>query len=78
MFKNIAKQRISVTIMPNTNFMLDKLVETTGASKSALIEKAVHNFLKDKLDEDSKALAQMNFDDLPLDDEWLQIQNETT
>lgn len=69
------KLRISVTIMPSINSMLEILCERTGLSKSALVEKALNDLLKKQLAADAKALSKMKFDDLPTEDEWLQIQS---
>jgi len=73
MAKNI-KSRISITIIPMINDMLDKVSKRAGISKSMLIEKALKNFLKEQLEADAKALSKLNFDDLPGEDEWLKLQ----
>lgn len=71
-----AKNKISITIMPSINELLEKVSRKSGLSKSALIEKAVAQYLEDKLEEDIKALSKMHFDDLPSEDEWLEIQSK--
>lgn len=70
------KNRISITIMPSLNDMLEKISEKSGLSKSALVEDAVAQYLQKRLTEDVKALSKMHFDDLPSEDEWLEIQSE--
>ena len=70
------KMRISVTIFPLTNETLEKISERNGISKSALVEQALKNFLKNQLDKDSKILSKLTFDDLPSEDEWLSIQSD--
>lgn len=72
-----AKTRISITIIPMVNVMLEKMSERTGASKSALVENALKDYLEKQLEADAKALARLRFDDLPTDDEWQEIQSET-
>jgi hypothetical protein len=71
-----AKTRISITIIPMVNVMLEKMSERTGASKSALVENALKDYLEKQLETDAKALAKLRFDDLPTDDEWQEIQSE--
>lgn len=70
-----SKIRISITILPFINDMLEKVCKQSGASKSSIIEDAVRIFLQKKLDKDSKALARLRFDDLPTEDEWFLIQS---
>jgi len=69
------KLRISVTIIPSVNTMLELLSKRTGLSKSALVEKALKDLLDKQLEADAKALSKMKFDDLPTEDEWLLIQS---
>lgn len=70
------KKRISVTILPVVDSLLSKVSESLGKSKSLIVEKALKEFLERQLDKDTKALAQMKFDDLPTEDEWLSIQSD--
>jgi len=72
-----SKIRISITILPMVNNMLEKVRVKSGVSKSSLIEDAVKFFLQRQLDKDSKALSRLNFDDLPSEDEWLSIQSSS-
>ena len=69
------KIRISITILPFINTMLEKVSEQSGVSKSGLVEQAIKIFLQKQLDKDSKALARLSFDDLPSEDEWLSVQS---
>lgn len=69
------KIRISVTIIPMINTMLEKVSEEAGVSKSTLVEQALKTFLRHQLDKDSKALAKLTFDDLPSEDEWFSLQS---
>lgn len=68
------KVRISITINPKLDNMLQEVSQTYGKSKSLLIEEAVKEYLKQKLDKDSKNLAKLKFDDLPSEEEWSVIQ----
>jgi len=76
MAKNI-KTRISITIIPTVNILLEKISKKTGMSKSALVENALKDYLQHQLEEDVKALSTMHFDDLPSENDWLSIQSET-
>lgn len=70
------KARISITIFPFINQMLENVSKKSGVSKSMLVEQALKEFLKNQLEKDSKALAQLTFDDLPSEDDWLSLQSE--
>ncbi len=65
--------RISVTISPMINKMLENVSRKSGASKSILVENALKKFLQEELIKDSKTLASMTFEDLPSEDEWLML-----
>lgn len=67
------KMRISVTISPMINKMLENVSRKSGASKSILVENALKKFLQEELIKDSKTLASMTFEDLPSEDEWLML-----
>ena len=71
------KTRISITIIPTVNILLEKISKKTGISKSALVENALKDYLQHQLEEDVKALSTMHFDDLPSENDWLSIQSET-
>ena len=68
------RMRITITIMPTLNKILEDLSAHSQQSKSRLIERAVEEFLKKKLDEDSKKLSKIKFSDLPNENEWLLLQ----
>lgn len=70
------KMRISVTILPGINKILENVSQKSGTSKSVLVELALKKFLQEELSKDSKALAVMTFDDLPSEDEWLLLATE--
>lgn len=69
------KTRISVTIIPSVNNMIDVLSKRLKLSKSAIVEKALKDLLDKQLSEDAKVLATLTADDLPTEDEWLLIQS---
>lgn len=74
--KICTKRKISITILPSIDELLDWVSSEYGESKSSLIEKAVSQFFAKKLDKDTKALAKLKFEDLPSEDEWLTLQSE--
>lgn len=67
--------RISITILPSLNKLLEELIEKNGESKSSLIEQAIKVYLEQKMEKDLQKLAKMKFDDLPTEEDWLKIQN---
>jgi metal-responsive CopG/Arc/MetJ family transcriptional regulator len=69
------RMRISVTILPSLNKLLEEFTKKNGLSKSNLIEQAVKAYFENRLEEDLKKLAGMSFDDLPTENDWLKIQN---
>lgn len=70
------KMRVSITVIPFINEMLEKISKRSGMSKSLLVEQALKQYLQEQLDKDSKALAQIKFEDLPSEDEWLLLQSK--
>lgn len=70
------KTRISITILPVFNLMLEKESMRLGQSKSELVEEAVKTFLKNRLVEDAKKLANLKFQDLPSQEDWLRLDQE--
>ncbi len=75
-FHSPTKSRISVTIMPFLNLSLDRIASKKSLSKSAIVGKAINLYLKKQLEEDTKILAKLKFDDLPTEDEWTTIQSD--
>ncbi|MCK5320034.1 hypothetical protein KAJ61_01450 [Candidatus Parcubacteria bacterium] len=45
-------------------------------TQSLVIKKALELWFNNKLDRDTKALAKINFDDLPSEDDWNLIQSD--
>lgn len=58
------------------NSMLEKVSKQSGQSKSSLVERAVKDLLSKKLVDDSKILSNLNFDDTPDENQWLEIQSK--
>jgi metal-responsive CopG/Arc/MetJ family transcriptional regulator len=69
-----SKNRISITIMQNMNLMLEKISQKEDISKSSLIETAIEKYLQYRLKQEGKELANLSFDDLPSEDDWISIQ----
>lgn len=70
-----SKIRISITIIPALDKMLEKVSINSGKSKSSLIEQAISQYFKNKLEKDLEMLSKINFEDLPSEDNWLEIQS---
>ena len=71
------KTRISVTIPPELAQILEEVAETDKISKSKIVERSLKEMMDDRMAREARELAAMTFDDLPSEDEWLIIQNET-
>ena len=74
---SVSKTRISVTIIHQLARMLEEIAETDNVSKSEIVERSLKEMMEDRMAKDAKALAAMTFDDLPSEEDWLIIQNET-
>ena len=74
--KKSTKMRISITILPDLNLMLEELSKKSGNSKSNLIETAIQSFFSAQMEKDLKKLAKINFQDLPSENDWLLIQSK--
>lgn len=70
------KRKISISILPTLDDMVQKISESSGSSKSAIIEIALKRFIEVQLEKDAKSLAKIKIDDLPNEDEWIQIQSD--
>lgn len=70
------KEKISVSISSPLVKFLEDIAHTEHISKSALVENALENYRHIRLAQDAQKLAQMHFNDLPTEEEWLTIQSE--
>ncbi|MDP4007662.1 MAG: ribbon-helix-helix protein, CopG family [Candidatus Peregrinibacteria bacterium] len=70
------KFKISVTILPSINAMLDQLAENMNTSKSSIVEAALRNYIDQRLEQEAKELSKITCDDLPSEDEWLLLGDE--
>lgn len=68
------KRKISITILPSLDDTIQRICESSGISKSSIIEIAIKKYIEDQLEKDAKSLAKLTYDDLPTEDEWLEIQ----
>lgn len=68
------KEKISVSIESSLAKILDESAQSSGTSKSALVEEALHQWVENRLAEDARATAKATFDDLPNEDEWTKVQ----
>lgn len=68
------KLRISVTLLPSINALLEQIAENTGRSKSAIVEDALKKYMEYRLEEDAKKIAQIQFDDIPTEEQWIELQ----
>jgi len=75
MLPALPRSKISITILAEINELLEKISKETNTSKSSLVEEALQKFFVYKLDQDMRVIAQLKFDDVPNEDEWLHLQS---
>lgn len=73
----VSKTRISVTIIHQLAQMLEEIAEADNVSKSEVVERSLKEMVEDRMKREAKIIASMTFDDLPSEEDWLIIQNET-
>lgn len=71
------KTRISA-LLPNMLVLeIRNEAKEKNSTLSAILEEAVKNWFEKQLAEDAKALSALKFDDLPTEDEWVQVQSSS-
>ena len=70
----VPKNRISITVLPHLNEMLEKISQRLNTNKSKLVERALKSYFTKQLEQDAKVLSKIKFTDLPSEDEWMGIQ----
>lgn len=68
--------RISAILPANLVNEVRKASRLENIPQSSVIKRAIECWLNDRLKRDAKKLAQIKFDDLPSEDDWLLIQPE--
>jgi len=71
------KKKMSISISSYIYDLLEDETRAKTANKSQIVESALRSMFKSKLEDDAKKLSKIKFDDLPSEDDWLAIQNET-
>lgn len=71
----LLKQNLSLSLSSKLVEQIDNLKTKLKLSRSEIIEEFLKESLEKKLLEDAKALSNMNFDDLPNEDEWNILQS---
>ena len=72
----VTKTKISVSISNMLAMFLEEQAKLENTSKSALVEKSLKQMIDDRMEKEAKIIAKTKFDDLPTEDEWLEIQSE--
>ncbi|MCK5510556.1 hypothetical protein KAI65_03370 [Candidatus Parcubacteria bacterium] len=67
--------RISALLPSSLVMEVKKESEKNSITQSSIIKSALEFWLRNKLENDAKSLAKMNFDDLPSEDDWALIQS---
>ncbi|MFA5820631.1 MAG: hypothetical protein WC873_00745 [Candidatus Gracilibacteria bacterium] len=66
--------RISALLPSSLVIEIKKASVKENTTQSDIIKQALKDWLKKRLNEDTKALSKMAFDDLPSEDQWNAIQ----
>lgn len=69
------KTRISALLSANLVTELKAWAQLKNTSLNALLEAAVQKWFEEKLVLEAEQLANINFDDLPSENDWLTIQS---
>lgn len=72
-----AKTRISAFLPTQRVQELKHAAEQKDTTFSALLEEALDLWHEKKLEADAKFLSTLQYDDLPTEDEWNDVQSET-
>lgn len=72
---NTKTTRISALLPSALVVEVKRISEKENKTQSNIIKTALREWLKKRLDKDTKALAKMKFDDLPSEDDWTVIQS---
>ena len=76
--KTLQKERVSALLPAKLMHEVARTATEQSTTKSAIIEEALRLWIQHRLDQDTKALAELTFDDLPTEEEWDVIQSEVT
>lgn len=72
----ITKTRVSALLSKMLVTEIKKEAVERNATQSSIFEEALQLWLEKKLDEDAKSLGKMHFEDLPSENDWMQIQSQ--
>jgi len=68
--------RISALLPTNLVIEIKNFAAEKEMTQSNVVKMALELWFKKKLEKDTKALAKINFDDLPTEEEWGSIQSK--
>ncbi|NBD73682.1 hypothetical protein GVX82_01410 [Patescibacteria group bacterium] len=71
------KTRISAILPAHLVREMKKTAESMGIPNSAVLQKALEDWLMKRLDQDTKELAALSLTDMPDEDTWASLQSET-
>jgi hypothetical protein len=70
----LTKARISAMLPVYLIGSIKNFAKRENTTQSSIIERALKEQFEKKIAQDAKDLSKMKFDDLPSENEWLQIQ----
>jgi predicted transcriptional regulator len=68
------KTKISVTISMALARLLEEMANAQNTTKSAIVEKSIRQMAEERLADEAKIISSAVFDDLPSEDEWIEMQ----
>lgn len=69
------KTKLSVTVSNTLAHLLDMVARDSEVPKSELVEEALKLWHEKRLEEAAKEIADVEYKDLPTDDEWLAMNS---
>ncbi|MBL7058819.1 hypothetical protein ISS03_05850 [Patescibacteria group bacterium] len=75
--KTTTKTRISLLLPNYITEEIKKVTREKNVTQSFIIKEALEAWMQKKLEKDTKELSEMDFNDLPKEEEWLSIQSKT-
>lgn len=73
---SLAKTRISAVLPPRLSVELKRAATLKNVPQSRILEEALKLWLEQRLNEETKELSKLRFDDLPTEEDWLAIQTK--
>lgn len=70
------KTKISVTIPMALARLIEEMAIAQKTTKSAIVEKSIRQMAEEKFADEAKIISSSVFNDLPSENEWIDIQSK--